>query len=103
MWPKPGGLVYLLYVIKSPQSSMILPADHVSRAVISARLQLLNGFPGDPLPLIKAIMEEHRAKYGGLQMVHKETRREEWNQKIEEDKRREEWNQKIEEDKRREE
>ncbi|GJZ44219.1 hypothetical protein Tco_0591474 [Tanacetum coccineum] len=54
MWPKPGGLVYLLYVIKSPQSSMILPADHVSRAVISARLQLLNGFPGDPLPLIKS-------------------------------------------------
>ncbi|GJU75224.1 hypothetical protein Tco_1272294 [Tanacetum coccineum] len=40
MWPKPGGLVYLLYVIKSPQSSMILPADHVSRAVISARLQV---------------------------------------------------------------
>ncbi|GJU84969.1 condensin-2 complex subunit D3 [Tanacetum coccineum] len=24
MWPKPGGLVYLLYVIKSSQSSMIL-------------------------------------------------------------------------------
>ncbi|GKA13482.1 hypothetical protein Tco_0693128, partial [Tanacetum coccineum] len=40
MWPKPGGLVYLLYVIKSLQSSMILPADHVSRAVISARLQV---------------------------------------------------------------
>ncbi|GKD38879.1 hypothetical protein Tco_1259086 [Tanacetum coccineum] len=54
MWPKPGGLVYLLYVIKSSQSSMILPADHVSRAVISARLQLLNGFPGDPLPLINS-------------------------------------------------
>ncbi|GJV03336.1 hypothetical protein Tco_1336905 [Tanacetum coccineum] len=55
MWPKPGGLVYLLYVIKSPQSSMILPADHVSRAVISARLQLLNGFPGDPISLIKSL------------------------------------------------
>ncbi|GJX61604.1 hypothetical protein Tco_0294504, partial [Tanacetum coccineum] len=38
VWSKPGGLVYLLYVIKSPQSSMILPADHVLRAVINARL-----------------------------------------------------------------
>ncbi|GJU13968.1 hypothetical protein Tco_1136364 [Tanacetum coccineum] len=37
----------------SSLSSMILHADHVSRAVISVRLQLLNGFPGDPLPLIK--------------------------------------------------
>ncbi|GKA62769.1 hypothetical protein Tco_0762288 [Tanacetum coccineum] len=31
VWSKPRGLVYLLYVIKSPQSSMILPADHVLR------------------------------------------------------------------------
>ncbi|GJW00747.1 G-type lectin S-receptor-like serine/threonine-protein kinase [Tanacetum coccineum] len=43
VWSKPGGLVYLLYVIKSPQSSMILPADHVLRAVINARL---------PVPLL---------------------------------------------------
>ncbi|GJR03295.1 hypothetical protein Tco_0526279 [Tanacetum coccineum] len=38
MWSKPGCLIYLLYVIKSPQSSMILHADHVLRAVINARL-----------------------------------------------------------------
>ncbi|GKA18161.1 hypothetical protein Tco_0697998 [Tanacetum coccineum] len=43
VWSKPEGLVYLLYVIKSPQSSMILPADHVLRAVINARL---------PVPLL---------------------------------------------------
>ncbi|GJY35099.1 hypothetical protein Tco_0420477 [Tanacetum coccineum] len=43
VWSKPGGLVYLLYVIKSPQSSMILPMDHVLRAVINARL---------PVPLL---------------------------------------------------
>ncbi|GJV34313.1 hypothetical protein Tco_1394713, partial [Tanacetum coccineum] len=43
VWSKPGGLVYLLYVIKSPQSSMILHADHVLRAVINARL---------PVPLL---------------------------------------------------
>ncbi|GJZ29165.1 hypothetical protein Tco_0573812 [Tanacetum coccineum] len=43
VWPKPGGLVCLLYVIKSPQSSMILHADHVLRAVINARL---------PVPLL---------------------------------------------------
>ncbi|GJX88695.1 hypothetical protein Tco_0340709 [Tanacetum coccineum] len=40
VWSKPGGLVYLLYVIKSPQSSTILPADHVLRAVINARLSV---------------------------------------------------------------
>ncbi|GKE37145.1 hypothetical protein Tco_1460550 [Tanacetum coccineum] len=40
MWSKPGGLEYLLYVIKSPQSSMILPADHVLHAVINARLSV---------------------------------------------------------------
>ncbi|GKB64622.1 hypothetical protein Tco_0920808, partial [Tanacetum coccineum] len=40
VWSKPGGLVYLLYVIKSLQSSMILPADHVLRAVINARLSV---------------------------------------------------------------
>ena len=33
VWPKPESLVYLLYVIKSPQSSVILPADHFLRAV----------------------------------------------------------------------
>ncbi|GJZ96365.1 hypothetical protein Tco_0668699 [Tanacetum coccineum] len=38
MWPKPRGLEHLVYVIKSPQSSMILLADHVLRAVINARL-----------------------------------------------------------------
>ncbi|GKF64798.1 hypothetical protein Tco_0188246, partial [Tanacetum coccineum] len=43
MWSKLGGLVYLLYVIKSPQSSMILPVDHVLLAVINARL---------PVPLL---------------------------------------------------
>ncbi|GKC50783.1 hypothetical protein Tco_1073528 [Tanacetum coccineum] len=30
VWPKPESLVCLLYVIKSPQSSMILHGDHVS-------------------------------------------------------------------------
>ncbi|GKD74876.1 hypothetical protein Tco_1333158 [Tanacetum coccineum] len=58
VWSKPGGLVYLLYVIKSPQSSMILHADHVLRAVINARLLvpllllLFNYFPDVLLPLI---------------------------------------------------
>ncbi|GJR92890.1 hypothetical protein Tco_0265064 [Tanacetum coccineum] len=41
MWPKPRGLVYPLYVIKSPQSSMILPVGYFLRAVINARLLLL--------------------------------------------------------------
>ncbi|GJT91876.1 hypothetical protein Tco_1080721 [Tanacetum coccineum] len=38
MWPRPRGLVHSVYVTKSPPSSMILPADHVLRAVINARL-----------------------------------------------------------------
>ncbi|GJY39912.1 hypothetical protein Tco_0426276 [Tanacetum coccineum] len=42
--PRPGGLVYLLYVIKSSQSSMILPADHVLCAVVIARLESLIAF-----------------------------------------------------------
>ncbi|GKD09336.1 hypothetical protein Tco_1189021 [Tanacetum coccineum] len=46
VWSKPEGLVYLLYVIKSPQSSMILPADHVLCAVINARL---------PVPLLPLV------------------------------------------------
>ncbi|GJU12595.1 RNA-directed DNA polymerase, eukaryota [Tanacetum coccineum] len=46
MWPKPRGLVHLVYVIKSPQSRMILPADHVLRAVINARLSATLFPPG---------------------------------------------------------
>ncbi|GJW22122.1 putative ribonuclease H-like domain-containing protein [Tanacetum coccineum] len=46
MWPKPRGLVHPIYVIKSPQSSMILPADHVLRAVINARLSATLFPPG---------------------------------------------------------
>ncbi|GJV50105.1 hypothetical protein Tco_1440317 [Tanacetum coccineum] len=46
MWPKPRGLVHPVYVIKSPQSSMILPADHVLRAVINARLSATLFPPG---------------------------------------------------------
>ncbi|GJV47495.1 hypothetical protein Tco_1437707, partial [Tanacetum coccineum] len=46
MWPKPRGLVHPVYVIKSPQSSMILPADHVLRAVINARLSATLFLPG---------------------------------------------------------
>ncbi|GJV30860.1 hypothetical protein Tco_1391260 [Tanacetum coccineum] len=40
MWPKPRDLVYPLYVIKSPQSSMMLPVGYFLRAVINARLLL---------------------------------------------------------------
>ncbi|GJX84713.1 hypothetical protein Tco_0335487 [Tanacetum coccineum] len=39
--PRPRSLVRLLYVIKSPQSSMILLMEHVPYAVIIARLSLL--------------------------------------------------------------
>ncbi|GJR27209.1 hypothetical protein Tco_1103441 [Tanacetum coccineum] len=46
VWPKPGGLVCLLYVIKSPQSSMILPADYVLRAVAVLDFGFIaNGLP----------------------------------------------------------
>ncbi|GJX51244.1 hypothetical protein Tco_0278089 [Tanacetum coccineum] len=40
MWPKPRGLVHPLYVIKSPQSRVILPVGYFLRAVINARLVL---------------------------------------------------------------
>ncbi|GJS27232.1 hypothetical protein Tco_0487852 [Tanacetum coccineum] len=46
IWPKPRGLVYPVYVIKSLQSSMILHADHVLRAVINARLSATLFPPG---------------------------------------------------------
>ncbi|GJT95347.1 hypothetical protein Tco_1090865 [Tanacetum coccineum] len=73
MWPKPRGLVHLVYVIKSPQSSMILPADHVLRAVINARLSatlfpprviyfyavpLLGALEKDPAPHLTARQEQ---------------------------------------------
>ncbi|GKG31856.1 hypothetical protein Tco_0426806, partial [Tanacetum coccineum] len=59
----PRGLVYLLYVIKSLQSSMILLEDHVSRAVISARLQLFKLFR-KRTPTVDRVSELHVSSSG---------------------------------------